>query len=180
MSNPPIIEMEASFAASERALETPLTRRLDSTLFWALCALVIFGPLAFGATEPWSLAILQSASIVLFALWCWRQIASRAVIIQPSPLLLPAALFAFAILLQFLLGATEYRQALVSQAMDYIITGKAPARAKYKLLKPGGYPEMIGAMFWTIDADRRGNYRFSNVVGPQLHGYPAPRTRLIR
>jgi len=24
---------------------------------------------------------------------------------------------------------------------------------------------------WTIDGDRRGNYNFSNVVGPQLHGY---------
>jgi chitinase len=32
---------------------------------------------------------------------------------------------------------------------------------------------MVGAMFWTIDADRRGNYSFSNAVGPQLHGYPA-------
>jgi hypothetical protein len=32
---------------------------------------------------------------------------------------------------------------------------------------------MIGAMFWTIDADRRGNYNFSNVVGPRLHSYPA-------
>jgi hypothetical protein len=32
---------------------------------------------------------------------------------------------------------------------------------------------MIGAMFWTIDADRRANYNFSNVVGPQLHGFPA-------
>jgi hypothetical protein len=30
-------------------------------------------------------------------------------------------------------------------------------------------------MFWTIDADRRGNYAFSNVVGPQLHAYPAAR-----
>ena len=36
----------------------------------------------------------------------------------------------------------------------------------------GKYPAMIGAMFWTIDADRRGNYNFSNVVGPQLHEYP--------
>ena len=36
-----------------------------------------------------------------------------------------------------------------------------------------GYPGMIGAMFWTLDADRRGNYNYSNVVGPQLHGYPA-------
>jgi hypothetical protein len=32
---------------------------------------------------------------------------------------------------------------------------------------------MIGAMFWTIDADRRGNYNFSNVIGPLLHGYPS-------
>jgi chitinase len=31
---------------------------------------------------------------------------------------------------------------------------------------------MIGAMFLNIDADRRGNYNFSKVVGPQLHGYP--------
>ena len=31
---------------------------------------------------------------------------------------------------------------------------------------------MIGAMFWTIDADRRGNYNYSNTVGPQLHSLP--------
>jgi chitinase len=71
----------------------------------------------------------------------------------------------------FLTGDTT--PAIVSEAMDYIITGKAPAGAKYKLREPNGYPGMIGAMFWTIDADRRGNYSFSNTVGPQLHGYPA-------
>jgi hypothetical protein len=37
---------------------------------------------------------------------------------------------------------------------------------------------MIGAMFWTLDADRRGIYNYSNVVGPQLHGYPAPKKSL--
>ena len=36
---------------------------------------------------------------------------------------------------------------IVSQAMDYIITGKAPAGTTYKLQAPGGYPGMIGAMF---------------------------------
>ena len=55
--------------------------------------------------------------------------------------------------------------------MDYIITGKAPAGTTYKLRKPDGYGGMIGAMFWTIDADRRGNYNYSNVVGPLLHEY---------
>jgi chitinase len=71
----------------------------------------------------------------------------------------------------FLTGDTT--PTIVSQAMDYIITGKAPAGTRYKLRKPEGYPGMIGAMFWTIDADRRGNYNYSNVVGPQLHSYPA-------
>lgn len=69
----------------------------------------------------------------------------------------------------FLVGETT--PAIVSQAMDYIITGKAPVGVSYKLQNPAGYPGMIGAMFWTIDGDRRENYSFSNVVGPQLHGY---------
>jgi chitinase len=69
----------------------------------------------------------------------------------------------------FLTGDTT--PAVVSQAMDYIITGKAPAGTHYRLQRPGGYPAMIGAMFWTLDADRRANYNFSNVIGPQLHGY---------
>jgi chitinase len=73
----------------------------------------------------------------------------------------------------FLTGDTT--PAIVSQAMDYLITGKVPAGTSYKLRNPAGYPGMIGAMFWTIDADRRGNHNFSNVVGPQLHSYPAPK-----
>ena len=71
----------------------------------------------------------------------------------------------------FLTGDTT--SAIVSQAMDYIVTGKAPAGSRYKLQERAGYPGMIGAMFWTIDADRRGSYNFSNAVGPVLHGYPA-------
>jgi chitinase len=71
----------------------------------------------------------------------------------------------------FLTGDTT--PTIVSQAMEYIITGKAPAGITYELREPHGYPGMIGAMFWTINADQRENYKFSNVVGPQLHAYPA-------
>jgi chitinase len=60
---------------------------------------------------------------------------------------------------------------LVSGAMQYLITGKVPKGVTYRLRQPDGYPAMIGAMFWTIDGDRNENYAFSNVVGPQLHGY---------
>ena len=75
----------------------------------------------------------------------------------------------------FLIGDTT--PSIVSQAMSYIITGKAPAGVNYKLRKPGGYPAMIGAMFWTIDADRGGNYNYSNLIGPQLHSYPPTNER---
>lgn len=68
---------------------------------------------------------------------------------------------------------TDYTPpAIVSQAMDFIIAGRPPADATYKLQNPAGYPAMIGAMFWTIDADRHDNYRYSNLIGPQLHRYP--------
>jgi len=70
----------------------------------------------------------------------------------------------------FLTGDTT--PAIVSRAMDYIVAGKAPAGTKYKLRAPAGYSGMIGAMFWTLDADRRANYNYSNVIGPLLHGYP--------
>jgi chitinase len=73
----------------------------------------------------------------------------------------------------FLTDATT--PAIVDQAMQYLITGKAPAGVTYKLRKPTGYPGMIGAMFWTVDDDRRGDYNYSNSVGPQLHGSPSTR-----
>jgi chitinase len=73
----------------------------------------------------------------------------------------------------FLTGDTT--PTIVSQAMDYLITGEAPAGTRYALRQRNGYPEILGAMFWTIDADARRDYNFSNVVGPQLHNYPAAR-----
>lgn len=60
---------------------------------------------------------------------------------------------------------------VVRQAMQYIITGKASPGTAYKLRKRGGYPATLGAMFWTVDADHRENYRYSNLIGPQLPGY---------
>lgn len=69
----------------------------------------------------------------------------------------------------FLVGTATPQ--LVSGAMQYLITGKAPAGVSYRLRRPGGYPGMIGAMFWTIDGDREDNYVFSNRIGPQLYHY---------
>src|SRR4029079_4979394 len=59
---------------------------------------------------------------------------------------------------------------IVAETMRYMTTGTSNLPTKNKLLQPAGYPTFSGAMFWTIDADRREDYRYSNVVGPLLHG----------
>ncbi|MFP5235544.1 MAG: glycosyl hydrolase family 18 protein [Acidobacteriota bacterium] len=70
----------------------------------------------------------------------------------------------------FLVGATTPK--VVQQSMDMIIAGQTPPGSRYKLRNPGGYRGFLGAMFWTIDADRNEGLSFSNSVGPQLHAYP--------
>ncbi len=69
---------------------------------------------------------------------------------------------------------TGYEQpATMHDGIDYLLTGKKPAGVTYRLANPAGYPGLLGAMYWTIDSDRRENYKYSNDVGPLLHGYPA-------
>ncbi|MEO8778055.1 MAG: glycosyl hydrolase family 18 protein [Rhodanobacter sp.] len=59
---------------------------------------------------------------------------------------------------------------VAGQAMRYISSGKAPPGTAYTLRTRAGYRSTLGAMLWTIDADQQENYRYSNLIGPQLHG----------
>lgn len=118
--NPPIIEMDPSFSAETTVLETPASRRFDLSLFWLLCALLIFGPLAFGATEPWSVTILRCGAVVLLLLWCFRQVTTRVAILQPNRLFLPMALFAAVVVFQIMDHATTYEHSSVVEAMNYV------------------------------------------------------------
>ena len=71
----------------------------------------------------------------------------------------------------FLAGYEE--PATMHAGIDYLVTGRKPADATYLLANPAGYPGLMGAMYWTIDADRRENYKYSNDLGPLLRAYPA-------
>jgi chitinase len=61
---------------------------------------------------------------------------------------------------------------IVVESMRMLMTGRSILPTRYKMRSPTGYPTFSGAMFWTIDADRREEYRYSNVVGPELHRPP--------
>lgn len=59
----------------------------------------------------------------------------------------------------------------VENALRYLIEGKPYAGGEYKLRRPSGYPNFLGAMFWAINEDRRNNYEMSNAIGPLLHSF---------
>lgn len=60
-------------------------------------------------------------------------------------------------------------------SVRYVLTGKAPAGTGYRLRAADGYPAMLGAMYWTIDSDRDEGYRYSNLLGPELHRPAKPK-----
>ena len=46
---------------------------IDSLLLSGVFGLLFFAPLAFGATDNWSIFVLEMGTILLFALWVWRK-----------------------------------------------------------------------------------------------------------
>jgi O-antigen ligase len=119
-SAPPVIVMEPQSASGYRmdppapgAARTPLA-------VWPLAACLLFAPLAFGATEPWALALLQTGAILTFTVWGWEQWRAHALTIRAHPLLLPSALFGAVILAQVLFGLTSYWFASYQELLRYI------------------------------------------------------------
>ena len=85
--------------------------------------LLFFAPLAFGATESWSVFVLEASTILLFALWVWRQSAEEEWRIRENPLFKPMALFGAVVIIQLIFGWTAYRHDTFSQALLYLTYG---------------------------------------------------------
>ncbi|MGH9469990.1 MAG: glycosyl hydrolase family 18 protein [Terriglobia bacterium] len=80
------------------------------------------------------------------------------------------ALPAYKVAVGFLAGRSPLPA--ITKAVRYLVDGTTLAGGEYVLQRRGGYPDFDGAMLWTIQADRRENYDFSNTVGPLLHRLP--------
>jgi O-antigen ligase len=96
---------------------------LDPVLFYGVFGLSLFGPLAFGAVEAWSISILQVGAGLLFVVWAARQVAAGELEIMGNPLFWPMLLFAGLILWQLATGRTAYHAATFSSAMLYCAYG---------------------------------------------------------
>ena len=95
----------------------------DAVLFYGVFSLLLLGPLAFGAVEPWAILVLEAGTALLFLLWLTRQAFSAELQVAPSPLFAPILVFAVLVLFQIALHFTAYRYATFSHALLYAAYG---------------------------------------------------------
>jgi len=92
----------------------------DTALLYGIFGLLLFGPLAFGAVEPWSIFLMEAGSAALFLLWIAKQVLEGEMKIRWNPLFLPMAVFGLLIVSQLVFRMTAYRHDTVSLALLYL------------------------------------------------------------
>lgn len=97
--------------------------QLDQILLYGTFGMLMFGPLAFGAVEPWSIFAVELGSVFLTLVWLAKQWSDGEINIVWNPLFLPMGCFALLIFAQIALGLTAYRHDTVSQLMLYCAFG---------------------------------------------------------
>src|SRR5271165_1973680 len=93
--------------------------KIETILLYGTFGLLMFGPVAFGAVEPWSTFILEAGSALLTGLWLSKQFLDGELTIEWNPLFFPMAGFGFLILAQIVFGASVYLHDTISGAMLY-------------------------------------------------------------
>ena len=119
MRSPGLASTARTITIEQHASRSPA----ESALFYGPFALLLFGPLAFGAVEPWSIFVMETGAALLFLLWGFRQASGNELRISRSPVLAPMLVFAALEFLALAGGFTAYRQATFSQALLFASYG---------------------------------------------------------
>jgi O-antigen ligase len=92
----------------------PLSARIDDLLLYGIFGLLMFGPLAFGGVEPWSIFVLEAGSALLFLLWAVKQCVDGLIKIRPNVLYLPMGAFGLVIVFQIIFRVTSYEHETIN------------------------------------------------------------------
>jgi O-antigen ligase len=85
--------------------------------------LLLFGPLAFGAVEPWSILLMEAGSAALFLLWIGTQVLQGQMKIRWNPLFLPMGVFGLLIISQLVFRRSAYPHDSETLALLYFSYG---------------------------------------------------------
>lgn len=119
-------------AESERA---QLSLRLGNALLYGTFGLLMFGPLAFGAVEPWSIFVLETGALVLALMWLAKQYIDEELTIEWNPLFLPMAVFGILILMQIVFRRSAYLHDTIAEALLYVAYGMLCVVSTQSLLR---------------------------------------------
>ena len=89
-------------------------------VFYSTLGLLLFGPLAFGATDPWSILVLESGAALLFSMWTVGQILVGTSCIRSSRLFFPMLSFALLVAIQIFGDRTASKEKTLSVAMLFV------------------------------------------------------------
>jgi len=106
-----------------------------TALLYGVFGLLLFGPLAFGAVEPWSIFLMEAGSAALFLLWIVKQVLENEIRIRWNPLFLPIAAFGVLIVSQLVFRRTAYPHDTASLALLYFSYAMLCFLAAQALLK---------------------------------------------
>jgi O-antigen ligase len=109
---------------SEKVAEVrPIHSSIHDFIVYGVAALLMFGPLAFGAVEPWAIFILESVPAILFAVWIVDQMRTPQIKVLWLPTFFPMFAFVCVVLAQLLFGVSAYKHATSSGLLLYIAYG---------------------------------------------------------
>ena len=77
----------------------------------------MFGPLAFGAVEPWSIFVVESGALLLTLLWLAKQWLDGQISLLWNPLFLPMSGYGALIALQIIFRVSAYPHDSISEAL---------------------------------------------------------------
>jgi O-antigen ligase len=98
-------------------------RLTNTALLMGASTVLLLGPLAFGAVEPWSIFALEACAMLLLAVWAYRQWIGRELNVSGNPLYFPMAAFLALVLVQWVVGTTAYRHVTYSHLLLYAAYG---------------------------------------------------------
>ncbi len=126
----------------ESATLSPL---LGAAVLYGTFLLLMFGPVAFGAVEPWSIFVLEGGSALLLILWFAKQWTDGELIVRWNPLFAPMAAFAALVVVQIVFRLSAYPHDTISEALLYCAYAMLCFLARQSLIRSAPAKNLAGA-----------------------------------
>jgi O-antigen ligase len=166
--------------------KVPQSRPTNTALLMGASAILLLGPLAFGAVEPWSIFALEACSMLLLAVWAYRQWNNGELNILDNPIYRPMAAFFALVLLQWVIGTTAYRLVTYAHLLLYaaygmlvfVVTQTLRRSSQFEMLAKliTGYGALVasfailqglapnGKLYWILTSEQGGS-----IYGPYVN-----------